>query len=129
PKLMLVVETGLKAKSGKEAKTRQKIPFSYTVKCGAARPTALTAGVYFMLLDVQEPLGVQIQLYGALDVDPATGSLVGQFTNADRNAAQTCPTPCGSADVCRLLPVPECVPPSQRAGTADEWPDFVPNET
>src|SRR5690606_36536357 len=76
-----------------------------------------------------EPLGVQIQLYGALDVDPATGSLVGQFTNADRNAAQTCPTSCGSADVCRLLPVPECVPPSQRAGTADEWPDFVPNET
>src|SRR5690606_32344637 len=67
PELMLVVETCLKAKSCKEAKTRQKIPFSYAVKCGAARPTALTAGVYFMLLDVQEPLGVQIQLYGALD--------------------------------------------------------------
>lgn len=129
PKLVLIVEAGLKAKSGKVNKLRQKISFSYTVKCGAAKPTNLKGGVYFALLDVQEPLGVQIQLYGAIDVDPASGALVGQFTNADRNIEQKCPTPCGSADVCRLLPAPECVAPSQRAGTADEWPDFVPNQT
>jgi hypothetical protein len=89
----------------------------------------MQSGIYFALLDVQEPLGVQIQLYGAFDVDPATGALSGQFTNADRNAEQACPTPCGSADVCRLLPAPACVMPSLRAGIADEWPDFVPNVT
>lgn len=129
PKLVLIVEAGLKSKAGKENKVRQKISFSYTVKCGAAKPTTLQPGVYYVLLDVQEPLGVQIQLYGALDVDATTGALSGQFTNADRNPEQKCPTPCGSADVCRLLPAPECVPQSQRAGTADEWPDFIPNAT
>lgn len=129
PKLVLVVEAGLKSKAGKENKVRQKISFSYTVKCGAAKPTTLQSGIYFALLEVQEPLGVQIQLYGALDVDAATGAVSGQFTNADRNPEQKCPTPCGSADVCRLSPAPECVAPSQRAGTADEWADFVPNVT
>jgi hypothetical protein len=129
PKLVLIVEAGLKSKAGKENKVRQKISFSYTVKCGSAKPTNLQPGVYYVLLDVQEPLGVQIQLYGALDIDAATGAISGQFTNADRNTDQKCPTACGSADVCRLLPAPECVPPSQRAGTADEWPDFIPNAT
>lgn len=127
PKLVLVVEAGLRSKAGKENKIRQKISFSYTVKCGADKPTTLQSGIYYALLEVQEPLGVQIQLYGAIEVDPVTGALSGQFTNADRNPDQQCPTPCGSADACRLLPAPECVPPSQRAGTADEWPDFVPN--
>jgi hypothetical protein len=129
PKLVLIVEAGLKSKAGKENKVRQKISFSYTVKCGSGRPTTMQPGVYYVLLDVQEPLGVQIQLYGALDIDPTTGALTGQFTNADRNTDQKCPTACGIADVCRLLPAPECVAPSQRAGTADEWPDFVPNAT
>ena len=129
PKLVLIIEAGLKSKAGKESKIRQKISFSYTVKCGTGRPTKLQSGVYFALLEVQEPIGSQIQLYGAFDIDPATGALSGQFTNADRNTAQQCPTPCGSADVCRLLPAPECVPPSQRCGTADEFPDFVPNTT
>lgn len=129
PKLVLIVEPGLKSKAGIETKYRQKIPFSYTVKCDAGRPTKLASGVYFVLLDVQQPLGTQIQLYGAIDVDPASGSLVGQFTNADRNPNQKCPTPCGATDACRLLPAPECVAPSTRAGTADEYPDFVPNPT
>lgn len=129
PKLVLIVEAGLKSKDGVEATYRQKIPFSYTVKCNADKPTKLTGGTYFMLLDVQQPLGTQIQLYGAIDVDQASGALVGQFTNADRNPNQKCPTPCGAADACRLLPAPECVAPSTRAGTADEYPDFVPNPT
>jgi hypothetical protein len=129
PKLVLIVEAGLKSKAGKENKVRQKISFSYTVKCGSGRETKFAPGVYYVLLDVQEPLGVQIQLYGALEIDRASGALTGQFTNADRNTEQKCPTACGSADVCRLLPAPECVMPSARAGTADEWPDFVPNAT
>lgn len=130
PKLVLIVEPGLEGRDGTVAVRRQKIPFSFTVKCTAGKPTKLASGVYFVLLDVQQPLGTQIQLYGALDVDPATGALVGQFTNADRNPdASRCPTPCGSADACRLLPSPECVAPSTRAGTADEHPDFVPNVT
>src|SRR5690606_38214588 len=55
--------------------------------------------------------------------------LIAQFTNADRNRALTCPTPCSNTEVCRLLPAPECVAPSTRAGTVDEWPDFIPNGT
>jgi hypothetical protein len=129
PKLVLIVEAGLKSTEGVETKYRQKIPFSYTVKCDAGKPTKLASGVYFVLLDVQQPLGTQIQLYGAIDVDQATGTLVGQFTNADRNANQKCPSACGATDTCRLLPAPECVAPSTRAGTADEYPDFVPNPT
>lgn len=129
PKLVLIVEPGLKSRDGVETKYRQKIPFSYTVKCNADKPTKLASATYFMLLDVQQPLGTQIQLYGAIDVDQASGAFVGQFTNADRNPNQKCPTPCGAADACRLLPAPECVAPSTRAGTADEYPDFVPNPT
>ena len=129
PKLVVAVDAGLRSKSGVLARTRQKISFSYTVVCTAGKPSTLASGVYFVLLDVQQPLGVQIQLYGAIDVDPATGALVGQFTNADRNPDKgRCPSPCGAADTCRLLPAAECVAPSTRAGTADEYPDFVPNE-
>jgi len=129
PKLVLLVEPGLTSASGRVSKYRIRIPFSYVVKCDAKASTKFQPGVYFALLEVDQPLGTQIQLLGAMDVDPATGSLVGQFTNADRNPKLACPTPCGSADVCRLLPAPECVPPSMRAGTADEWPDFIPNAT
>ncbi len=129
PKLVLIVEPGLASSSGRISNYRVRIPFSFAVKCDAKASSKFQSGVYFALLEVDQPLGVQIQLLGAMEVDPATGALAGQFTNADRNAAQTCPMPCGSADVCRLLPAPECVPPSMRAGTADEWPDFVPNST
>jgi hypothetical protein len=130
PKLVLIVEPGLTSASGRLSKYRVRIPFSFVVKCDSrGASTKFQNGVYFALLEVDQPLGTQIQLYGAMEVDPTTGALAGQFTNADRNAAQACPTPCGSADVCRLLPAPACVPQSTRAGTADEWPDFVPNNT
>ena len=129
PKLVLVVEPGLTSASGRVSKYRVRIPFSFVVKCDSKASTKFQNGVYFALLEVAEPLGTQIQLYGAMEVDPSTGALTGQFTNADRNPTQPCPTPCGSADVCRLLPAPACVQPSMRAGTADEWPDFVPNES
>ena len=92
------------------------------------RAEKLQSGVYFVLLEVEQPLGTQIQLFGAIDVDPATGAFVAQFTNGDRNPDGTrCPTPCKDIDRCRLLPAPACVPPSLRAGTSDEYTDYVPN--
>jgi hypothetical protein len=132
PKLVLLVEGGLRSQSGRVSKNRIRIPFSYVVKC--AEPSAqkgnastFASGTYFVLLEVEKPLGTQIQLFATIDVDPITGALVGQFTNADRDGALKCPSPCPSIDVCRLLPAPSCVAPSTRAGTVDEWADFVPN--
>ena len=129
PKLVVLVEPGLRGTGGRTRNNRTRIPFSYAVKCTAgARAANLKSGVYFVLLEVEQPLGTQIQLYGAIDVDPASGAFVGQFTNADRNPdGSRCPSPCKDIDRCRLLPAPECVTPSLRAGTVDEYSDFVPN--
>lgn len=130
PKLVLVAEAGLKSTDGFERHYRTVVPFSYAVTCKQARSEKLTSGVYFLLLEVEEPLGTQIQLFGALDIDPATGRVSGQFTNADRNLDNSrCPGGCGASDACRLLPAPACVPPSTRAATADEYPDWLPNAT
>jgi len=131
PKLVLLVEPGLRSQDGRERHYRTRIPFSYVVKCApSAKPTMFQSGTYFLLLQVEKPIGTQIQLFGALDVDPKTGSFVGQFTNADRNPdGSRCPTPCGSSDACRLLPMPQCVAPSTAAGSVDEYPDWVPNAT
>lgn len=126
PKLVLLVDGGLRSTSGRVMKFRHRIPFSYAVQCVEGE-TSFPSGTYFVLLEVEEPLGTQIQLLADIDVDPATGALVGQFTNADRNPALECPSKCPSTDVCRLLPAPECVPPSERAATVDEYPDFIPN--
>lgn len=128
PKLVLIVEGGLRATSGRVTRYRQKIPFSYVVQC-AAGPSAFASGTYFVLLEVEEPLGTQIQLFARIEVDPETGALVGQFTNADRNPALVCPSACSPTETCRLLPTPECVPPSTRAGLVDEYPDFSVNAT
>lgn len=129
PKLVVLVEPGLKGNGGRTRNNRTRIPFSYTVRCAKdTRAEKLKSGVYFVLLEVEQPLGTQIRLFGAVDVDPATGTFVAQFTNAARNPDGTrCPSPCKDIDRCRLLPAPECVAPSLRAGTADEYPDFVPN--
>ena len=129
PKLVVLVEPGITGTGGRVRNNRTRIPFSYSVRCTkGTRAEKLQSGVYFVLLEVEQPLGTQIQLYGAIDVDPATGAFVGQFTNGDRNPDRTrCPTPCKEIDRCRLLPAPECVAPSLRAGTSDEHTDFVPN--
>lgn len=131
PKLVLLVDPGLRSQDGRERHYRTRMPFSYEVTCApAARPTAFQSGVYFLLLQVEKPIGTQIQLYGAIDVDRATGAFVGQFTKARRNPdGNRCPKPCDSVDACRLYPSPECVPPSTAAGTVDEFPDWVPNPT
>jgi hypothetical protein len=129
PKLVVLVEPGITGTGGRVRTNRTRIPFSYAVRCTAGtRAEKLQSGVYFVLLEVEQPLGTQIQLFGAIDVDPATGAFVAQFTNGDRNPdGSRCPSGCKDIDRCRLLPAPECVPPSLRAGTSDEYTDFVPN--
>jgi len=129
PKLVVLVEPGLQGTGGRTRINRTRLPFSYSVDCTTGkRADTLKSGVYFVLLDVAEPLGSQIQLYGAIDVDAATGALVAQFTNADRNPdGARCGGACKDTERCRLLPTQECVIPSLRAGTAEEYSDFVPN--
>lgn len=130
PKLELVVEGGLRSRDGTVLHMRRRIPFSYRVSCAGERPTVLQSGVYFVLLDVEQPVGVQVQLYGVFAVEEATGIISAKFTNADRNPDPAlCDGRCTTAEVCRLLPAAECVAPSTRAGNVDEWPDFVPNAT
>lgn len=130
-KLVLLVEPGLKGTSGRELVARKKVPFTYSVKCIAGRRSNnMKSGTYYALLDVREPLGVQLQFYGVFDVDPASGAFVAQFTNADRNPDRNrCPTKCADTETCRLLPRPECVAPSTKAGDVTEYSDFVPNAT
>jgi len=133
PKLVLLVEPGIKGTGGRTRINRTKIPFSYAVRCTAGtRATNLQSGVYFVLLDVDQPLGTQIQLYGAIEVDESSGAFAGTFTNADRNPDQSRCLPerqCSGPDACRRLPSVDCVVPSLKAGKPDEYPDWVPNET
>ncbi len=131
PKLVLVVEPGLESTSGRALTYRKKVVFVYTVHCATgARAVNFKSGSYFALLDVEQPIGTQIQLFANIVVDPESGTFISQFTNGDRiTDPNRCPTPCDRASVCRLLPAPECVPPSTRAGTLDEYPDFYPNVT
>jgi hypothetical protein len=130
PKLALLVEPGLSDLAGNGTIARERVSFSFAFTCkGNVESTVLTTGAYFFLLEVEEPIGVQIQLLVKFAVDPATGKLVGTATNADRDPAQACPTPCSGTEVCRLLPEPACVAPSERAATVDEYSDFIPNVT
>lgn len=131
PKLALVFEAGLKSPDGKERLFRTIIPFSYTVKCTAgARADKFVSGTYFALLEVDKPIGTQIQILAHIEVNKDTGAFLGQFTNADRNPDKgRCSPACGADDACRTLPKMECIPPSTKAVTSDEYPDFVPNQT
>jgi hypothetical protein len=129
-KLALVVEAGLSTKDGVATTVRKRILFSYDFKCSGTKGTKVVpSGAYYALLDIQEPVPVQIQLWGRMEVDAATGNVRAQFTNADRSAALKCPTDCGAEKVCRLKPAPDCVVPSLKAGSVDEYSDFVPNVT
>lgn len=132
PKLALLVEPGLRSVGGEETRSRKRIPFAYAFVCSGTRGTTVLpeSGLYFALLEVEQPVGTQIQLFGRINVDPKTGRLRGQFTNADRiTTPGRCPTPCASSEACRLLPTPECVVPSLRAGNTEEFSDFLPNVT
>lgn len=129
PALALVVEPGLRSSEDDVAtKARRRVSFGYNV---ASTPDAkagpFVTGQYYFLVSVVKPLGLQVQLWANVVVDPETGNFVGQFTNADRRTDTVCPTPCGAEDVCRLLPAPACVAPSEKAVTVDEYPDFYAN--
>ena len=131
PQLVLVVEAGLTSTSGRVLANRVRIPVTFQVKCTAGSATALRSGVYFFVLQIAEPLGLQLQIFAAVEVDPATGSISSQFTNADRKKDGTrCSPPCPDTDACRTLPgPPQCVAPSTPVSNFDEHPDYYPNYT
>jgi hypothetical protein len=127
PKLVLLVEPGLSDRLGHTTKTRKRVLFAYRFDLKCDKPTAVfRPGYYFLLADIKNPIQTQVQLFGSLDLDASTGKIRGQFTNADRNMEKgRCPFDCPEA--CRTLPMPACVAPSERAGTVDEFPDYIPN--
>jgi hypothetical protein len=129
--LALLIEPGLADDLGNTTKVRKKIIFSYAfdLKCNAPS-LVFQEGTYFVLADVKKPIPVQVKLFAAVALDPVTGAFTGQFTNASRNKdPDRCPMPCKDTEVCRLLPMPACVAPSERAGSVDEFSDFLPNYT
>lgn len=129
PSLAILIEQGLADDEGNAWEVRQRLVFAYSLGCDqSGAPTVFPSGYYFFIADITKPLGVQIQLLAYLDVDPLTGSFVGQFTNADRNMdGSRCDPPCGSDDACQTIPMEACVIPSTKVGSEDEYPDFVGN--
>jgi hypothetical protein len=128
-KLALIVEPGLRSKGGVDTRVRRTVLFAYNFSCSGKGTKVLTSGLYSAILDVEEPIGVQLQLFADLRVDATTGRVRAQFTNADRNPDNSrCKTvSCSALEACRTLPEEQCVAKSLRAASADEWPDFVPN--
>ncbi len=93
---------------------------------GAGGSALLSDGVFFWLIDLDAPVGTQMQLCGDVRIDAETGAVRAQLTNANRNPApDLCPSPCKETQVCRTIPAPECVVPSTKADGPDEYPDFV----
>ncbi len=133
PPLALLIEPGLKDLAGNEWKVRQVIKFGFEFSCGGddamPTPSLFPSSTHFMLVDVDSPISVQLQLFAVMVADPETGNVIGQFTNGDRDPATDCGLSCNASEVCRTLPAPDCVPPSETAGTADEYPDFYANNS
>lgn len=131
PRLALLVDPGTAAKDGTAVVNRRRLLFGYEFKCSGAASTKLPTGAYFFLIDLEAPIkGVQIQLFGWLDVDPTTGRFKGKMTNADRSPSRPGCGACEDGNVCRTLP-PEltgCVKPSERPLTTGEYPDFFAND-
>ncbi|MBK8251600.1 MAG: hypothetical protein IPK82_02900 [Polyangiaceae bacterium] len=128
-KLAVLVEKGLSDFNGHSTLERTRLPFSYELKCDSGTASNLiSSGAYFFLFNIDKPLPVQIQIFADMEIDQDTGEVLAQFTGADRNPdPNRCPFPCESTEVCRLLPQPECVIPSEKAGTVDEHTDFIVN--
>ncbi|MFO0613745.1 MAG: hypothetical protein U0414_14220 [Polyangiaceae bacterium] len=127
--LVLLVEPHLKDDAGRETMTRQRLLFSYKFSCESATASTLfQSGVYFMVVNVDKPIPTQIQLYAQLTADEM-GQVRASFVNADRNPDKARCTPaCDESTTCQTLPGPPmCVMPSAKAGTEDEYPDFVVN--
>lgn len=131
PEFVLVIEPGLMdAERRAETKTRIRIPFAYDFKCTGTKGTKLFPefGHYFFVANVTTPIEAQLRLWVAMKVNQETGSFVGQFTSAYRDRdPNRCDPPCSSKEACRVYPgPPHCVIPSERAGSVDEFGDFVP---
>lgn len=132
PRLVLIVEPGLADAAGTTTQVRRKLIFGYEFELSCNKPTQLlpAEGKYFFLIDVKQPVGTQVKLFASMHVDTQTGAFKAQFVRATRNPdPNRCPTPCKSNEACRLLPTPSCVVPSERAGTVDEYPDFIADAT
>ena len=129
PALAVLIEPGLKDADGNEQKVRDRVIFSYKFSCeGSGATTAFPSGAYFFIVDVEEPIETQIQLYANIAVDETTGAVSVAFANADRNPdPNRCSPACESTEACRLLPSEQCVVPSTKAGNADEFPDYIVN--
>ena len=129
PKLTLIVEPGLSDTDGHATAVRRRLVFGYRFDLTCDKPvTGFEPAGAFFLVEVRKPIPTQIKLYALMDIDPATGRTVAQFTSGHRNPAPgRCPMACADTDVCRLLPQPACVAPSEKAGSVDEYPDYVPN--
>lgn len=126
PKLVLIVESGLRATTGEVLHYRAKVPFSYGVTCTGGA-TRLAGGKFFMFLTVEDPIPVQLQVFADLTVDQKTGVISGKFTSGERKKDLQCPSACPANQVCRLLPEAQCVLPSAAAGSPDEFTDWIAN--
>lgn len=127
PRLAVLLSPGLADDEGSARAHRQRVPFGYEGVCSAHEKSQIFHdGTYFMLIAVTKPLPVVVQLFAAIALND-DGTFRAHFTDATRNREQPCPMKCDLGEACRLLPAPACVAPSEKAGSADEWPDFVPN--
>lgn len=134
PKLAVLIEPGLSDVAHDDtAQTtvRKRLLFAYSFTCAGTGTQILTSGDYFFLLDVENPVGTQIKVFGSLDVDQNTGKFAAQFTFAQRlTDPNRCTPACTDGNVCQTLPGPStCVVPSTRADSTADWPDFFPNPT
>lgn len=133
-KLALLVEEGLGDAEGvHKTIARERIVFTYLVELKCAPSADFVSGAYYFVGDVTEPIGTQVQLWSWIDVNPETGEFVASFVNADRSrdlarCAELGLT-CEESEACRTIPEPACVPPSEKAASTDEYPDYVTNYT
>jgi hypothetical protein len=128
--LVLLIEPGLADEAGVVTQVRRRIVFTYVTPLTCNAPAhVIKSGTYFMIALVTKPIaGVHVNLYAVIDVDPMTGQIKAQFTKAKRNPdPNRCPMSCPTGDVCRLVPSPMCVAPSEPAGSVDEYSDYVPD--
>ena len=135
PELALIVSAGLSDDAGHNTAVGRRVVFGYKFQCGGkavadAGPGVFPSGAYFFSVSVKQPAALVLNLIASIKVDPATGAFEGQFSHAARNADPAhCPPglSCPSSMVCRTLPAPACVVLSEPIGTADEFPDYVPD--
>jgi len=125
--LVLLVEPGLADATGAVTVTRRRIVFTYVVPLTCDAPVhVMRSGTYFMIALITKPVPIHVHLWAVVEVDPTTGHFKARFSKAKRNPdPDRCPMPCDATQVCRLLPAPMCVAPSEPAGSVDEYPDYV----